>query len=74
MKGDASCHTYTEQGRENHDLIFNKPIKVGVLFSRRQEITRMAKDWCMKTKANPSPFNIVTAIDALGLLKNKQKD
>jgi len=39
-----------------------------VLFSIRKNITEDAKDWCVRHGCDPIPFNIVTALCALGIV------
>ena len=42
-----------------------------MLFSKRRKVTALAEEWCQKNGAPLHPFNIVTALSALGLLNNE---
>ncbi len=40
-----------------------------ILFSKRRKITELAEEWCSKNDVPTHPFNIVTALVSLGLIK-----
>ncbi len=41
-----------------------------LLFSQRALVERMVRNWCVDTQSGigPGPFNVITALDSLGLL------
>lgn len=40
-----------------------------ILFSKRKKLAERAIEWCEKKGAPLNPFNIVTALNAIGALK-----
>lgn len=40
------------------------------LFSKRKKLADMAVEWCHKQNSHADTFNIVTALDSLGVLKD----
>jgi len=42
-------------------------------FSRRERITNEACDWCDSHERYLDPFNVVTALNALGYLRTQPK-
>jgi len=42
-----------------------------MLFSKRKRLEDDVINWCKSVGASPNPFNIITALDALGYLKEK---
>lgn len=47
------------------------PNQSNALFSKRVEISRVASEWCSSRNIPLHPFNIVTALESLGFLKEE---
>lgn len=44
---------------------------MAMLFSERRKVTSLAEEWCNRNDLSLYPFNIITALDALGYLRNE---
>lgn len=45
-----------------------------MIFSKRQELSIRVTKWCDSNGVELSPLNVITTLDALGFLKDKQNE